>query len=279
MPNPSDRLSIAALYALEAASGFLRSGPVAVLSGAGLSTDSGIPDYRGEGRIARHPMTFDLFLSGVQAQQRYWSRSFVGYSRIATAAPNSGHFAVANAEQAGLVAGVITQNVDGLHQAAGSSEVLDLHGRLDKVICLACREVVSRELVDQWIAELNPSLSRDVSFEYTPDGDAEIDFNADFRIPMCRRCNGTLKPDVVFFGEQVPIERVQRATRLVEETSALVVAGSSLAVNSGLRFARMAHKLNKPVVVVNIGPTKADEFATAKIEANTSDALEVLFND
>jgi len=250
-----------------------------LLTGAGLSTDSGIPDYRGAGRVARHPMTFDSFMSGIEAQQRYWSRSFVGFSRIALAKPNSGHFALAKAEQLDRMVGLITQNVDGLHQAAGSTQVLDLHGRLDKVICLKCNAIFERALVDHWIAELNPTIERDESIEFTPDGDAEVLFTETFVVPTCKNCGGTIKPDVVFFGEQVPIQRVNDATAWVEAADALVVAGSSLAVNSGMRFARMAHKAGKPIIIVNIGPTKADDLAIAKVDANTSDALEVLFHD
>ena len=277
MNKPEERLSSAALYALAAAREILGTGKAVLLTGAGLSTDSGIPDYRGAGRVARHPMTFDSFMSGKEAQQRYWSRSFVGFSRIALAKPNQGHIALARAEQAERVMGVITQNVDGLHQAAGSTKVLDLHGRLDKVICMKCGEVFERTLVDQWIAELNPSLERDDRIEFTPDGDAEVAFSDSFVVPTCRICGGTIKPDVVFFGEQVPVSRVNEATAMVEAADSLVVAGSSLAVNSGMRFARMAHKAGKPIIIVNIGPTKADEIAIAKVDANTSDALEVLF--
>lgn len=277
MNKPEERLSSAALYALAAAREILGTGKAVLLTGAGLSTDSGIPDYRGAGRVARHPMTFDSFMSGKEAQQRYWSRSFVGFSRIALAKPNQGHIALAIAEQADRVMGVITQNVDGLHQAAGSIKVLDLHGRLDKVICLKCGEVFERTFVDQWIAELNPSLERDDRIEFTPDGDAEVAFSDSFVVPTCRICGGTIKPDVVFFGEQVPVSRVNEATAMVEAADSLVVAGSSLAVNSGMRFARMAHKAGKPIIIVNIGPTKADEIAIAKVDANTSDALEVLF--
>ena len=277
MNKPEERLSSAALYALAAAREILGTGNAVLLTGAGLSTDSGIPDYRGAGRVARHPMTFDSFMSGIEAQQRYWSRSFVGFSRIALAKPNQGHLALARAEQAHRVIGVITQNVDGLHQAAGSIKVLDLHGRLDKVICLKCGEVFERTFVDQWIAELNPSLERDDRIDLSPDGDAEVAFSDSFVVPTCRICGGTIKPDVVFFGEQVPVSRVNEATAMVEAADSLVVAGSSLAVNSGMRFARMAHKAGKPIVIVNIGPTKADEIALAKVDANTSDALEVLF--
>ena len=279
MNKPEERLSSAALYALAAAREILSDGKAVLLTGAGLSTDSGIPDYRGAGRVARHPMTFDSFMSGIEAQQRYWARSFVGFSRIAMAKPNQGHFALAKAEQSGRLVGLITQNVDGLHQAAGSSQVLDLHGRLDKVVCMKCSEVFERVLVDDWIAELNPTIERDESIEFTPDGDAEVLMTDTFVVPTCKKCGGTIKPDVVFFGEQVPVARVNEATAWVEAADALVVAGSSLAVNSGMRFARMAHKAGKPIIIVNIGPTKADELAIAKVDANTSDALEVLFHD
>jgi NAD-dependent SIR2 family protein deacetylase len=277
--KPEERLSSASLYALAAAQNILAGSKIAILTGAGLSTDSGIPDYRGKGKIERHPMTFDSFTSGIEARRRYWARSFVGFSRIALATPNSGHFAIAKAEQSGQVLGLITQNVDGLHQAAGSQNVLDLHGRLDRVICLDCKNVFSRDAVDEWIAKLNPDVLKDENFEYTPDGDAEVSYTDSFVVPTCIDCAGTIKPDVVFFGEQVPIDRVNWATELIDSSDALVVAGSSLAVNSGMRFVRMAHKASKPIVIVNIGPTKADELAIAKIDANTSDALEVLLRD
>jgi NAD-dependent SIR2 family protein deacetylase len=272
-------LSAAAAYSLDFAREILNGKNLLVLTGAGISTDSGIPDYRGEGRVARHPMTFDSFMGSPEAQTRYWARSFVGWSRINDARPNRGHLALAKAERAGSLQCLITQNVDGLHQAAGSKNVVDLHGRLDRVICMNCKSVISRIQMDQLLQLLNPEVHKDSNVEFTPDGDAEIEATANFKVPPCQKCGGVLKPDVVFFGENVPSDRAEFATSQLDQADALLVAGTSLTVNSGLRFVRGAAKTNKPVVIVNLGPTKGDELASAKIEANTSLALERLLFD
>jgi NAD-dependent SIR2 family protein deacetylase len=272
-------LSAAAAYSLDFAREMLSGKRALVLTGAGISTDSGIPDYRGQGRVARHPMTFDVFMASNEAQVRYWSRSFVGWSRISDAKPNPGHRALANAERAGLIEHLVTQNVDGLHQAAGSKNVVDLHGRLDRVICMGCKKQISRLEMDQMLSALNPTVRKDLTVEFSPDGDAEIEASANFQVPKCQSCNGVLKPDVVFFGENVPAERAEFAMSKLESAGALLVAGTSLTVNSGLRFVRAAAKSNKPVVIINLGPTKGDELASAKIEANTSLALERLLLD
>lgn len=272
-------LGAAALYSIDFAREKLAGKSVVALTGAGISTDSGIPDYRGQGRVARHPMTFDTFMGSQAAQVRYWARSYVGWSRIADAKPNGGHFALAAAERLGQVQQVITQNVDALHQAAGSKNVIDLHGRLDTVRCMKCGAPMSRIDMDVLLHELNPTIEKDANHEFTPDGDAELEAAADFRIPACPICSGVLKPDVVFFGESVPQSRVENAMARLDEADALLVAGTSLTVNSGLRFARRAARAGKPIVIVNIGETKADELATAKIEANTSLVLERLFID
>lgn len=272
-------LSAAAAYSLDFAREMLRGKPLLVLTGAGISTDSGIPDYRGQGRVARHPMTFDSFMGSSDAQIRYWSRSYVGWSRINDAKPNAGHRALANAERAGILDHVITQNVDGLHQAAGSKLVVDLHGRLDRVICMTCKKLISRIEMDRMLSALNPSVKKDFNVEFSPDGDAEIEAAVNFQVPNCQECGGVLKPDVVFFGENVPADRAEFAISRLETAGALLVAGTSLTVNSGLRFVRAAAKASKPVVIVNLGQTKGDEFASAKIEANTSLALERLLLD
>lgn len=281
MPDSLDtpELTDAASYSVEVAKTILADCKLFVMTGAGVSTDSGIPDYRGAGRVARHPMTYDIFVGSTQAQQRYWARSYVGWSRIAMAKPNSGHFALAKAESAGRLQHLITQNVDRLHQSAGSENVIDLHGRLDQVICLRCQAVMSREQMDHMLRELNPGIARNELVEFTPDGDAEIEGTEDFIIPSCASCQGVLKPDVVFFGESVPAERVESAMEQLQNSDAVLVAGSSLTVNSGFRFAKQAVKLGKPLVIVNIGPTRADDLALAKIEANTSVVLERLLND
>lgn len=275
----NQKLSDAANYSLEVARERIAGKKILALTGAGLSTDSGIPDYRGEGRVARHPMTYDTFMSSFQAQQKYWARSYVGWSRIAMAKPNPGHFSLAQAEAAGLISALVTQNVDGLHQQAGSRNVVDLHGRLDRVICLGCRKVISRAEMDEMLEQLNPGITKDPNVEFTPDGDAEVLGTESFRVPSCLSCGGVYKPDVVFFGEAVPVDRVERAMGMLEKAQCLLVAGSSLTVNSGYRFAKLAQKSGKAIVIVNIGPTRADTLATAKIEANTSLALERLLID
>ncbi|NBW73962.1 MAG: NAD-dependent protein deacetylase [Microbacteriaceae bacterium] len=280
MPNlENPQLTDAANYSIEVARERLAGKKLFVLTGAGLSTDSGIPDYRGEGRVARHPMTYDTFMGSFEARQRYWARSYVGWSRIAMAKPNAGHFAIAEAESAGTVERIVTQNVDGLHQEAGAKSVIDLHGRLDRVICLACKEIISRVQMDELLKELNPSIVKDPAVEFTPDGDADVEGTKDFVVPPCQKCGGIYKPDVVFFGESVPVSRVEQAMKSLENADAVLVAGSSLTVNSGYRFARLAAQAVKPIVIVNIGSTRADSLASVKIEANTSIALERLLID
>lgn len=274
-----ETLSAAAQYGVDFAREKLIGKKVLVLSGAGLSTDSGIPDYRGAGRVARHPMTYDTFMGSKEAQIRYWARSFIGWNRIAEALPNAGHLAIARAEVNQKVFQIITQNVDQLHQKAGSRQVIDLHGRLDRVRCMKCGDNFSRTIMDELLSDLNPGVDRSADFEFTLDGDAEIEAAADFKIPVCLKCGGVLKPDVVFFGESVPPQVVELAMKNLDDAEALLVAGTSLSVNSGLRFARRAARANKPIVIVNIGATRADELATAKIEANTSLVLERLFLD
>lgn len=274
-----ENLGAAASYALESARNHLVGQRLFVLTGAGISTDSGIPDYRGAGRVAKHPMTFDLFLGSQDARIRYWARSFVGWSRIAEAKPNLGHLALAGAEKSGLVSQIVTQNVDALHQAAGSKNVIDLHGRLDRVKCLSCGQLISRAEMDGILSKLNPQVSKDADFEFTPDGDAEIEAYEGFMIPDCAGCGGILKPDVVFFGEQVPSGTAELAMQQLDAASAVLVAGTSLSVNSGLRFVKRAHRQGKPVVIVNLGATKGDHLALAKIEANTSQALPLLLNE
>ena len=272
-------LSSAALFSIEMARDRIQGKRVFVLTGAGLSTDSGIPDYRGQGRVAKHPMTYDTFMGSELAQKRYWARSFVGWSRIASALPNPGHLALAKAEAQGKLHALVTQNVDGLHQEAGSQNVIDLHGRLDRVVCMRCRDSIARTEMDEMLQALNPDIRKDESVEFTPDGDAEVEGTENFIVPSCRSCNGVYKPDVVFFGESVPVTRVETSIALFEQSDVLLVAGTSLTVNSGYRFAKLAAKTQKPIIVVNMGPTRADDVANAKIEANTSLALERLLVD
>jgi NAD-dependent SIR2 family protein deacetylase len=276
MVERADSLSAAASYSIDVARDLLQGKRIVALTGAGLSTDSGIPDYRGEGRVAKHPMTFDVFMGSHEARVRYWARSFVGWSRIADAKPNLGHQSLSTAQANGRLGKIITQNVDGLHQSAGSLDVIDLHGRLDRVVCTGCKKLMNRVDMDALLLALNPTVSKNDSIEFSPDGDAEVEAPDDFAIPDCPSCKAILKPDVVFFGETVPVDRSESAMAAVEAAEALLVAGTSLTVNSGMRFARAAAKWNKPIVIVNLGPTKADELAVAKIEANTSLALERL---
>lgn len=276
IPVNPPTLSEAARFGLDYARQQLAGKSILVLTGAGVSTESGIPDYRGEGKTERQPMTFDVFMGSVEARKRYWARSYSGWSVIANAKPNPSHFALAQAESLGRIAHIITQNVDSLHQQAGSRKVTDLHGRLDRVICMSCRVFLPRLAMDSLIEQLNQGIEKMVGVEFSPDGDAEVEATWDFRVPDCPSCKGVLKPDVVFFGESVPSSRVQTTMAELERLDALVIAGSSLSVNSGMRFARAASKQGKPIVIVNIGPTRADDIAVAKIEAPTSLALEEL---
>jgi NAD-dependent SIR2 family protein deacetylase len=259
--------------------------PLVALTGAGLSTDSGIPDYRGPGSPRATPMTFDEFRSGEAARRRYWARSHVGWARMRQAEPNAGHRALAELELAGRLRGVITQNVDGLHRAAGQRTVVDLHGRLAEVICLDCRRRGPRPELQRRLAELNPGFVDTYGAEVAsaPDGDAVLDSVAGFQVADCPACGGVLKPDVVFFGENVPPDRVALCYAMVEgllpesgPPGALLVAGSSLAVQSGLRFVRRAHKLGVPVVIVNRGWTRGDELATVKVDGGCSEILTAL---
>jgi NAD-dependent SIR2 family protein deacetylase len=271
-------------YAVAAAVDALADRPVLALSGAGMSTDSGIPDYRGPGAPTRTPMTYGEFVSSPGAQRRYWARSHIGWSRMGTAAPNAGHRALARMEAAGRVGMLITQNVDGLHEAAGSRRLCALHGRVADVVCLGCRVRTSRVALARRLDELNPGwATRHRHVTDRPDGDVALEETDDFRVPPCEACGGVLKPDVVFFGENVPKARVQRCYDAVERLAgaggALLVLGSSLTVMSGFRFVRHAAKLDAPVVIVNRGTTRADDLATAKLDVGTSEFLAVLAGD
>lgn len=261
---------------VQAALELLASRRFTVLTGAGVSTDSGIPDYRGPGAPVRRPMTYAEFVSGPRAQQRYWARSFLGWGRMRHAEPNPSHHALARLEAAGRVPLLITQNVDGLHERAGS-RALALHGRIADVVCLACGEQSSRASLQERMAAVNPGYAEHhAHLAMRPDGDVELDDTDGFVVPACLRCGGVLKPDVVFFGENVPKPRVQRCYDAVEAADALLVAGSSLTVLSGFRFARHAHKLGIPVVIVNRGPTRGDELATYKVDSGCAGFLTAL---
>ena len=249
----------------------------AVLTGAGMSTDSGIPGYRGPDADPRRPMTIQNFLSHPDQRARYWARSWVGWPRLRWAEPNAGHLALARLG----VGGIITQNVDGLHQAAAeevgsSSPVIDLHGSLDRVVCLKSGHLFDRDWVQEQLTALNPDFAAlagidPIDVETAPDGDVDLEETAHFRVLNCPICGGLLKPDVVYFGDAVPAARVEAAAEICETASGLVVLGTSLAVLSGLRFVRAAAKDGKPVVIVTDGPTRGDELADYRSTSRVTD--------
>lgn len=261
---------------LEPVADALRRGGVLVLTGAGISTESGIPDYRGEGgSLTRHtPMTYQDFTGSAGARRRYWARSHLGRRVFARARPNSGHRAVAAFERQGLLSGVITQNVDGLHQAAGSEGVVELHGGLGRVVCLSCRAFSPRAELAARLEEANAGFAP-VAAGINPDGDADLSEEqvGDFRVVPCTVCGGILKPDVVFFGENVPPQRVEHCRALVREASSLLVLGSSLTVMSGLRFVRQAAQTGTPVLIVNRDPTRGDPHALSRVALPLGAAL------
>jgi len=258
---------------------FVRRHPrLFVLTGAGCSTASGIPDYRDETGAWKHrpPVLYAEFVASAAVRRRYWARALVGWRRIAEARPNAAHRAMAVLEARGVVGCVVTQNVDGLHQRAGARNVIDLHGRLDRVVCLACGASLSRDDVQSLLAAWNPSFAKLGAGE-APDGDARLEgpFD-DLRVPDCPACGGVLKPDVVFFGENVPRPRVEAAEAALQAADAMLVVGSSLMVFSGYRFAQGARRLGKPVAAVNRGRTRADDLLALKIEDDCGMALQAL---
>lgn len=256
----------------------LSRGPFTVLTGAGLSTDSGIPDYRGPGSKPRNPMTYQQFIADAANRRRYWARNHVGWRHMHGASPNPGHRALAELERQGRLTGLITQNVDRLHSDAGSRRVIDLHGRFDRVRCLDCGTIITRQALAVRLEALNPHFGDPLADagDVAPDADMELDTTEGFVPADCGVCGGTLKPDVVFFGENVPKDRVAAAYALVDAGAALLVAGSSLTVMSGYRFVRHAAKNGIPVVIINRGPTRGDGQATIKLDAGTSTTLEWL---
>jgi len=263
--RPSDVGGVAAL---------LTGRRVVALTGAGVSTDSGIPDYRGPGSPPRKPMMYADFVSGPRAQRRYWARAHVGWRHLAYAQPNAGHSALVALERAGVVSGLITQNVDGLHTRAGSRTVLDLHGRIADVACLSCGARTCRSEVHRRLTELNPGHA-DRDGMVAPDGDALLDTIdvEGFQLAYCSGCGGVLKPDIVFFGENVPRQRVDECRSWVDAAEVFLVAGSSLHVMSGFRFVRQAHRAGIPVVIINRGPTRGDALAAVKLDAGCSATL------
>ena len=249
---------------------WIAEGGVTVLSGAGLSTDSGIPDYRGPSGSARRstPMTYQTFTRDPVARRRYWARSHLGWRTIGDARPNDGHRAVARLQDCGLVSGLITQNVDGLHQAAGARDVIELHGNLARIICLDCGDLTSRAELEERLNAANPDFAA-VASAINPDGDVELD-DAEldgFQVVACRSCGGVLKPDVVYFGETVLAGRVARAFELVESARTLLVLGSSLTVMSGRRFVLRAVREGIRVAIVNRGVTRGEPYADIVIDA------------
>ncbi|MGD0722548.1 MAG: NAD-dependent protein deacetylase [Roseiarcus sp.] len=250
-----------------------------ILTGAGCSTGSGIPDYRdADGQWKRTPpVTYQAFMGEEATRRRYWARSLLGWRRFSRARPNDAHRALARLEAMGRSELLLTQNVDRLHQAAGSSRVIDLHGRLDLVRCMGCEGRFPRDELQEELGRLNAGwLDRDAAD--APDGDAELegaDYSS-FAAPSCRSCGGVLKPDVVFFGERVPHDRVAAAARQLEQADAMLIVGSSLMVYSGFRFAQMAADAGKPLAAVNLGLTRADALLALKVEQASEAALAFL---
>jgi NAD-dependent SIR2 family protein deacetylase len=253
---------------------------VAVLTGAGMSTDSGIPDYRGPDSPPSNPMTIRQFTSDPVFRQRYWARNHLGWRHMDDTQPNAGHRAVAALERDGVVNGVITQNVDLLHTKAGSRDVINLHGTYAQVICLSCGHSMSRAGLAEELDALNPGFTERVEavgdLAVAPDADAVVADTAAFRYLDCALCGGMLKPDIVYFGESVPKGVVQQSFSRVEDAEALLVAGSSLTVFSGYRFVRHAAALGIPVAIVNRGPTRGDDLATVKVDGGCSELLTLL---
>lgn len=251
-----------------------------VLTGAGCSTDSGIPDYRDEAgewkRVAR-PIMLQEFMTSERARKRYWARSLVGFRRMRGARPNDAHHSLASLEHRGHLSQLVTQNVDGLHQAAGSCNVIDLHGRIDVVRCLQCGQRIPRQQMQSDMERRNPGFAALDAVE-APDGDADLEdarFET-FEVPACHGCGGMLKPDVVFFGENVPRERVRQAMGAIEVSDAMLVVGSSLMVYSGYRFVKAMADAGKPIAAINLGRTRADDLLTLKVADRCATALSFL---
>jgi NAD-dependent SIR2 family protein deacetylase len=265
-----------ALSSIESLAELCRGRSVVVLSGAGCSTESGIPDYRGDGarRRTRPPVQYAAFVRDPRARQRYWARSVLGWPRFSGARPNPAHRALAELERSGVVSGVVTQNVDGLHHAAGSRRVVELHGSLSRARCLSCNQTEDRHELQARLLARNPALA-EAEAHIAPDGDAELpeDLVDGFAVVDCLACGGVLKPDVVLFGENVPRAVVDDAWSLVDAAGLLLVVGSSLAVFSGFRFVRRAAERHQPIAIVNLGPTRADALATLAIQEPLGAAL------
>ncbi len=252
----------------------------AVLTGAGISTDSGIPDYRSPGSPPRTPMTLEMFLSSPDFRRHYWARNHLGWRHMDAAVPNRAHLALTELQQRGWMSRVLTQNVDMLHTKAGTRGVIELHGCYGRVRCVNCDWRISRHRLAEQLEEINTEFARRVSgrgaIEVAPDADATLSDTSDFMMIDCPNCGGILKPDIVYFGETVTKDVVDEAYSVVDEADALLVVGSSLTVMSGLRFARRAHRAGKPLIIVNRGVTRADEIATLKIDHEAGFVLPAL---
>ncbi|OBH11492.1 NAD-dependent deacetylase [Mycobacterium sp. E1747] len=256
---------------------------IAVLTGAGLSTDSGIPDYRGPDSPPSNPMTIRQFTSDPAFRQRYWARNHIGWRHMDDTLPNAGHRALAALERASVVTGLITQNVDLLHTKAGSANVVNLHGTYARVVCLGCGYTMSRAALADQLEALNPGFIERAEavggLAVAPDADAVVADTASFRYLDCPSCGGMLKPDIVYFGESVTKAVVDQAYSLVDEADALLVAGSSLTVFSGYRFARHAAALGTPIAIINRGPTRGDDLASVKVDGGCSELLTLLVDE
>lgn len=268
---------------VDEAADIMARGRTVVVTGAGISTDSGIPDYRGAGSTPRTPMTFQEFLADPASRSRYWAGSHAGWQRFSRSLPNAGHRVLARLEKRAFVTGVITQNVDGLHQRAGSHRVVEVHGSMNRVRCLDCGHEFPRHeigmLIDAAVSDaLRPGAAdgqvrTNDHRPLAPDGDVDQPHDADFPVPACPRCAGTLKPDVVFFGELIPTPTYLRASTVIGESDALLIAGSSLVVNSGIRLLEQARRAGMPVIIINRGETRGDDTATVRLEGGTSEIL------
>ncbi|UEA59423.1 NAD-dependent protein deacetylase [Gordonia otitidis] len=268
---------------LEQLYGLVDGRRVVVLTGAGVSTDSGIPDYRSPGAPVRTPMTLEMFLSSAEFRRHYWARNHLGWRHMDAARPNASHHALTDLQRDGRLTTVITQNVDMLHTKAGTRGVIELHGCYGRVRCLDCGETISRRRLADALDALNPGFAERVAsrgaIEVAPDADATLDDTSDFVVADCAACGGTLKPDIVYFGENASKTTVQQAFSAVDDADAMIVVGSSLTVMSGLRFARHAHRTGKPLVVINRGITRADDIADLKIGHFCGQVLPALTRD
>ena len=271
-PDPTD-VSAALEPVVELLDGKL----IAVITGAGISTDSGLPDYRSPGAVDRHPMTLQQFMSDESYRRHYWARNHSGWLAPLRAQPNAGHLALAQMERDGIIDGVITQNVDMLHARAGTRSLVNLHGRFDRVMCTSCHRIFPRAALHKRLTELNPTWQISIDEgDVAPDADLDVGDTSGFVIANCPACGGILRTDVVFFGGTVRPPIVRAARTLVEKADALLVAGSSLAVGSAMRFVRQAHHEDKPIAIINRGATRGDRFAQVRVNIGTSTALPYL---